>query len=176
MKEFCVTMCRFVGWVGLTVGFDGGPAVWIGAGQGLTGVHLRLVGWIFSKGREGGPPPGEGWGGAGWAGFGWMGFDGGWGARSADGEGERVVGQGASQSPSRSPTEAPSGVEQFSLGVLVVRCLPDCWGVCLTASELSRRICKKIVKDFDVETVETAQICWNWPDQEVKASENCGLD
>lgn len=98
------------------------------------------------------------------------------GARSADG-GERAGGRsGARQSPSRSPTEAPSGVEQFSLGVLVVRCLPDCWGVCLTASELSRKICKKIVKDFDVETVKTAQICWNWPDQEVKASENCGLD
>lgn len=47
-----------------------------GAVQGLTGVHLRLVGWIFSKGRVGGPPPGEVLGGAGWGGFGWAGFDG----------------------------------------------------------------------------------------------------
>jgi hypothetical protein len=57
-----------------------------------------------------------------------------------------------------------------------VRRLPNWWGVCLTASELSRKSGKEIVKDFDVETVRTAQICWNWPDQEVKGSENCGLD
>ena len=148
-----------------------------GAVQGLTGVHLRLGGGIFSKGRVGGPPPGEGWGGAGWAGFGWLGFDGGGGGLGgpmwASG---RVVGQGARQPPSRSSAGAPSGSERFFLGVWVVRCLSNCWGVCLTASELSRKIGKKIVKDFDVESFKTAQICWNWPDEEVKASENCGLD